>query len=127
MKEVSGQIDAFLAFLRFCEQQYHMAEADEREANNETQDILHSLELEPHDYRQLAALGRELRSVRRRRRQAKDTAGVTAPVLRWMEENRPVIKGLERLLGEMRKVEKRMENRVYIPRSKREGGHGGTD
>lgn len=53
--------------------------------------------------------------------------GLSSITICWMEENRPVIKGLERLLGETRKVEKRMENRVYIPRSKREGGHGGTD
>ena len=39
MKETSPHIDAFLSFLRNCEQQFHMAEADEREANNETQDI----------------------------------------------------------------------------------------
>ena len=42
----SEQIDMFLSFLRDCEQQYRMAEADEQETNNITQDILHSLELE---------------------------------------------------------------------------------
>ena len=69
MRKISLQIDEFLSFLRACEQQYHMAETEEQEANGETQDILHSLELEPHDYRQFAALGKELREVRRRRRE----------------------------------------------------------
>lgn len=44
----SENIDIFLSFLRECEQKYHMAEADEQEANNLTQDILHSLELKNH-------------------------------------------------------------------------------
>lgn len=123
MKETSAQIDAFLSFLRDCEQQFHMAEEDEREANNETQDILHSLELEPHDYRQFAALGRELREVRQRRRKAKDSLGVTEPVLRWLEENRAVVKSMERLLGDVRKIENRMENRIYVPRTNRGSGH----
>ena len=41
----SNQIEAFLTFLRDCEQRYHMAEADEQEANAITNDILHALEL----------------------------------------------------------------------------------
>ena len=32
VKETSAQIDAFLSFLRDCEQQFHMAEEDERDA-----------------------------------------------------------------------------------------------
>lgn len=121
MKKTSHQIDVFLTFLRSCEQQYHMAETEEQETNGETQDILHSLELEPHDYRQFAALGKELREIRQRRRAAKDAISVLSPVLRWAEENRTVIKGLEQLLGEIRKAEKYTENRIYTPRTKREG------
>ena len=34
----SNQIEAFLTFLRDCEQRYHMAEADEQEANAITND-----------------------------------------------------------------------------------------
>ncbi len=115
----SGAIEAFLAFLRECEQRYHMAEADEQEANDEIQDILHSLELEEHEYREFAQMGKELKTARRRRRAAKDTMSETAPVLNWVEENRPVVKGLERLLGDVRKVERNAENRIYTPRTKR--------
>lgn len=37
-----------------------MSEVNEQEANNETQDILHSLELQDHDYHDFARLSKEL-------------------------------------------------------------------
>lgn len=105
-KITSQQVDDFLTFLRECEQQYHMAEAEEQGAGDITQDILHSLELEEHDYHEYAKLSKDLRDVRKRRRRAKDTMYVINPVLSWSEENRAVIKSLERLLGEIRKAER---------------------
>ena len=42
------------------------------------------------------------------------------PVLEWLDANRPVVKGIERLLGNVRKVEKNTENRIYTPKSRRE-------
>ena len=116
----SSQIDAFLTFLRDCEQRCRIAEAEERDANNETQDILHSLELEPHDYHEYARLSKELRDVRQRRRRAKDTLSVISPVLDFVDGNRPFIKGMERLLGDVRKAEKKLENRVYVPRKQKD-------
>lgn len=50
---------------------------------------------------------------------AKDRLTMTAPVGSWLEQNQAVVKGLERLLGEIRKAEKSTENRVYIPRVRR--------
>lgn len=114
----SQRINEFLTFLRECEQGFHMAEADQQDANNETQDILHSLELEKHSYHERARLATVLAGVRQRRRQAKDRMAVLAPVLDWVDGNRPVVKSLERLLGDVRKMEKNAENRIYTPRKK---------
>lgn len=118
--KISESVDAFLTFLRECEQLYHMARAEEKEANDLTQDILHSLELEPHRYHEYAAMAKELHSVRQKRRIAKDAAQLTELVVAWMSENRGVIKTLERLLGETRKEERQMSNRVYVPRVRKE-------
>ena len=52
----SNQIEAFLTFLRDCEQRYHMAEADEQEANAITNDILHALELKENGEAELLRL-----------------------------------------------------------------------
>lgn len=117
--EVSKQINAFLLFLTDCSQQYHMAEAEEQEANDQTQDILHSLELQDHDYHSFARLSKELKGIRQSRRRAKDIMGTTAPVLDWMEKNRACIKSLEQLLGIVRKAEKRTENRIYTPKARK--------
>ena len=112
----SAGIEAFLSYLRETEQKYRMAEADEQEANDETQDILHSIELQEHGYHDFARLSKELKFVRQKRRAAKDTMSETLPVLEWAEANRAVVKGLERLLGDVRKAEKNTENRIYTPR-----------
>ena len=116
----SQGIEAFLSYLRETEKRYHMAELDEQEANDETQDILHSLELQDHDYHDFARLSKELRGVRQKRRAAKDTMSETAPVLDWIDANRSTIKSLERLLGDVRKAEKNTENRIYTPKVRRE-------
>ena len=117
--DTSKPIEEILTHFRWCEEKYHMAEADEQEANSATQDILHSIELEEHDYQEMSHLAKELKQVRKRRRAAKDAMSMTAPVLEWLDANRAVIKSLERLLGEVRKAEKNTEGRIYTPRTKR--------
>lgn len=112
----SNQIEAFLTFLRDCERRFRMSEAEELEANAITNDIHHSLELEEHTDEEVLALGLELTEVRRKRRAAKDSMAETGPVLSWLEENRQTVKGLEKLLGEVRKAERTAENRIYTPR-----------
>ena len=116
----SQGIETFLSYLRETEQRYHMSEVNEQEANNETQDILHSLELQDHDYHDFARLSKELRGVRQKRRAAKDTMSETAPVLDWIDQNRPTIKSLERLLGDVLNAEKSTANRIYTPRTRRD-------
>jgi hypothetical protein len=122
MSEISKGIESFLNFLRETAQLYRISEANEQEANDITQDILHSLELEEHDYHSSAKLAKELKEARKMRRAAKDLMAVTAPVLDWADANRPVIKNLEQLLGCVRKAERNTEGRVYTPRTKRKEG-----
>lgn len=114
---ISKAIEDFLAFLRDAEQLYHISTANEQEANGETQGILHSLELQEHTYNEYARLSKGLAEIRKKRRAAKDLMDATAPVLEWLDENRSVVKRLERLLGDVRKAEKRSEGRIYTPRA----------
>lgn len=121
VKKFSVGIETFLAYIHDAEAQYRMAEADEIEANSLTQDILHRIELQEHTHHEYAALSKELKGVRCERRRAKDTLNTTIPIVEWIDANRAVIKGLERLLGEVRKVERSTEGRIYTPRTKKEG------
>lgn len=116
MKE-SENIKVFLDWLRAINQNYHMALEDEADANNEQQDILHSIELEHNGYRKNARLATALKETRRNRRDAKNRIERLVPVVEWIERNQPVIKGLEKLLGEVRKTEKIVEGRNYTYRT----------
>ncbi len=114
---VSQGIESFLSYIRMTEQMNRMAIADEQQSNDETQDILHSLELENHDYHSTAHLALKLKEVRQMRRDAKNTIAQTTPVVEWIEHNRGVIKGLEQLLGKVRREEKNAEGRIYTPKT----------
>lgn len=121
---VSNGIEAFLDYIRETEQLYRISVSNEQETNDATQDILHSLELETHDYHSSARLARKLKEVRQARRAAKDLMGQTLPVVEWAEGNRQTVKALERLLGEVRKMEKNTGNRIYTPKTTIVGGKG---
>lgn len=113
----SKSIEDFLAFLRDAEQQYNMAVEDEKEANDATQDILHAVELDTYNPRKTSKLIKTLHAVRKSRRTAKETMETFSPVLSWLEENRATVKALERLLGDVRKAERRIEGRTYSPKT----------
>lgn len=94
-----------------------MAQFDLQQVNNETQDILHQLELYDDPYHQTATLAKKLRDVRRRRRTAKDELEKLTPLCEWIENNKAVIGQLQRLMGDMRKTERHHQNRYYIPKT----------
>lgn len=104
-ESVSRGLEDFLAYLRDAEERHRMAEASLAEADAATQDLLHALELGEHHATERSRLALKLREVRRTRRAAKDTAEQTGPVAAWAEQNRATVKALERLLGELRKLE----------------------
>ena len=117
MKKYSLGIENFLQFLRDAKEVYNISKLKENDADNETQDILHKLELGNNSYHETAGLAKLLRTVRQERRKAKDNALMTAPIVDWVEENERVIKSLERLLGAVRKAEKSTEGRYYNPKT----------
>lgn len=116
-KQASEPIESFLAYFRDCEQKYRMVVDDEEEMNRITQDILHETELEEHDYHGYAKLSKELKATRQKRREAKDTIKCLLSIVNWAELNASVLKNIERLLGDVRKAEKSLENRAYAQRS----------
>ena len=100
---ISQGLEDFLTYLRETEQQMHMAAQSEQEANDATQDILHRLELCDIDGETAETLALKLQAVRRQRRKAKDVLDQAILISEWMESHRPMVKELERLLGEVRK------------------------
>ena len=113
----SKELEQFLDFVNNAESLMDQAIAGQQEAEAETQDILHSLELEKHSYHEMAALSRKLAEIRQTRRQHKDTAAQLTPVVEWTRENDGAVRSLQRLLGDVRKTERNTQNRFYTPRT----------
>ncbi len=113
----SETISGFLAFLREAAEQCHMAAAEEQLASDETQDILHRLELHNGTYAEDTQLAALLREIRRRRRQAKDTWELAYLISLWAEGEKKAVRKLERLLGDIRKIENHHEERFYANRT----------
>lgn len=115
--KVSKGLEDFLDYLRETAEQCRIADADRVDMEAATQDLLHALELGEDKATERARIGLKLREIRRKRRTAKDIAEQSRPVTVWAEQNRAVVKALERLLGDVRKLERKSENRAYAPRT----------
>lgn len=83
-----------------------------------TQDYLHKLELGDLDYKERAKVATQLAQCRRSRRACKDTVEVLEPLVRFLESDKGknLYNLVREVLGQTRKVEGRMETRVYVPR-----------
>ncbi len=113
----SEDIKRFLDGIRDSAMELNIALEEEKETNSQTQDILHAIELEQYNPRKGKKLIYTLRAVRKNRRLAKDTIERLTPIYEWSQDNQTVIKGMEKLLGTVRKVEKLQESRTYSQRT----------
>ncbi len=116
-KQVSKGIESFLSLLREVERQHNVSLSVEQDANDETQDILHIIELKDIEQSEMSVLCDKLKDIRVKRRKAKDYVVQTNSVVSWIEENKNVIKGIEKLLGEVRKAERYTQNRIFTPKT----------
>ena len=108
-KNPSEYIEEFLKFIREVPEKYNNAQSQEKEADMETQDILHWTEFNEMPNIDgdggvliLGVIG----IVRRKRRSGKDTKTILQPVVEWIEHHKSTINSLEQLLGDVRKAEK---------------------
>lgn len=108
----SKDLENFLNLLRGTEEQHNIHYENVGKCNNEQQNILHDFENEP-SYQERAKLGTQLTKLRYERRVSKDTVELTKDIVQFCKENKAFIGKLERLLGDLRKKENELENRVY--------------
>lgn len=113
----SESISQFLTFLKNVVDENQAAKSEEADADAKTQDLLHELELGDNTYHDTAKLAKGLREVRMDRRRAKDTIVITDPIVKWADTNKRFIDLLKQLLGEVRKAEKRTQDRHYVERT----------
>lgn len=116
-KQNSECVAGFLNFLRDIQTTYSVASQMEIDADNQTQDILHRLELNRDSAADMERMAQALQEIRKTRREAKDSKAKAEPVMRWIKENGRMRASLENMLGELRKVEKRILNRSYTAKT----------
>lgn len=104
----------FIKATKTAQSEYKYYYAKVGELEKATLDILHQIELGKSGERNKWAT--KLSEVRKERRFAKDRIAVTEPFKKYAEENQPLIKGVERLLGEVRKEQDKLKDRKYAPR-----------
>ena len=83
-----------------------------------TQDYLHQLELRDLRYKERAKIATQIAKCRQQRRACKDTVEILDPLIQFLEsEKGKTLMNLTReVLGKTRKVEEKMQNRIYVPR-----------
>lgn len=106
-----------LARLRELNELYGMGVAEQEETERVICDVEHELELRPHAYHERAKLANLLADTLKRRRIAKDTQKALKPVRDLFDFGVDCIRTLERMLGEMRTADEKLQNRIYMPRS----------
>lgn len=114
---ISDKIADFLSYMEEQCQMYDIARDMLKECDEAAQDILHKMEIDPVKYKERARLATKLQSIRRQRRTAKDITETTKIISIWVKDNKSIIGSLQRLLGDVRKAEKKQQNRTYIPRT----------
>lgn len=114
-------IEDILALIREAPRELATATEEAKYLDDKQQDILHELELVEHSYHEQARLAKSLRELRQRRRIFKDTIERLIPFVNWLEDNKRAIDGLKRVLGDMRKIDNRQDNRVYYYRADDKG------
>ena len=113
MENVSIKIDEFLRFIRESAIQYDYAINEVKRCEDQTQDILHKLELEDIKYKERAKYATMIQKIRRERRELKDEALLKSPIVQWGKSHIRELNELEKLLGEVRKLEKVCSGAAY--------------
>lgn len=116
--QFSRTVSDFLSIMDSAKKDYEWNYNEVAKMDSLTQDYLHKLELENLDYKERAKVATQLASCRKARRNCKDTVEILEPLVQFLESDkgRSITNMMREVLGQTRKVEKRMENRTYVMR-----------
>lgn len=116
--KTSYYIESFLNYISSLEKSFPFMQLEMEKKNDETQDILHEIELGNTTYKERAKIATRLKNVRKDRRKAKDIVEEKEPLLNWYSENKQAVNKLREALGATRKQEKYHNNRSYTKKIK---------
>lgn len=118
LPKFSGSIEAFLALMEQAQRDYTWNEEQVAYFNGLQEDLLHQIELNNLNYKNRARVATQIMKCRQSRRESKDTVRALQPLVEFLDSDkgRQLTNLMKEVLGRTRKVEKQMENRVYVPR-----------
>lgn len=114
----SDAIGELIELLEDAKKDYYWNADEVNRLNGLQQDLLHKLELDGLKYGERAKVATKLMRCRKDRRESKDMVRVLEPLVKFLESDKGknMINLMKEVLGKTRRVEKDMENRVYVPR-----------
>ncbi|MGM9987357.1 MAG: hypothetical protein ACI35O_09035 [Bacillaceae bacterium] len=95
---------------------YDEAKDELHKYDQETQDVLHALELMDISDEQYSELAKDLQDIRKYRRQAKNFIEAVEPIRNFAKENQVLVKKMCKLNGEVIKLTNSIEERRYYAR-----------
>lgn len=113
----SEKLSEFLNFICQVKPEYDYYLDVQADAEAKILDLLHEIELVPHNAFDMVKIYKQLRESRKQRRLAKDSIRELTPLVTWVEGNKKEIEALKRTLGDVRKVEKMEDGRIYLYRT----------
>jgi hypothetical protein len=111
------EVKYFLEFLKECRSTYEESFEAVGIEDKRSQDLLHAIEFS-HSEEELTQLGIKLKESRIVRRCNKDRVEMLEPIINFMDDqrNKKTLDLLPQLLGTLRKIEEKHNNRSYHPR-----------
>lgn len=113
----SEKLSEFLNFICQVKPEYDYYLDVQADAEAKILDLLHEIELVPHNAFDMVKIYKQLRESRKQRRLAKDSIRELTPLVTWVEDNKKEIEAIKRTLGDVRKVEKMEDGRIYLYRT----------
>ena len=101
-EQLEAILTEFLAATREAEATWLYCSDVENENNNQTQDVLHAIEIAPEILSNIDVV-KLLHKIRQERRVAKQEVAVADIFNQWVNANKKVVKSLETVLGNVRK------------------------
>ena len=114
----SETVKGILTFFGDAEKDYKYGCEQWHKMDQLTQDYLHQLELEDLKYEQRAKVATQLALCRKERRSYKNESEILEPLVQFLGSNtgKQMMKELQAVLGQMRRIEKNQAVRSYYPR-----------
>ncbi len=115
MKE-SEMLSDVLKYFRESQTLYNIALKGAEDKQLLQEDLLHKLEFKDKTAAERNRTTTLMKKCRDERRKNKDKVEVLRELIEFINGNQPTIKRLEKILGDMRRIEENQSKRVYRPR-----------